>query len=334
MISLIFEFLKFKDRKVASTVCWSWYDASIQPRFLKKEVISLKDKNKMHNILNIYTKSLLPFFSFRIWSLGEQMKPPIDSINKNCWDWVNTIWPLLAPKVIYLEFLETGEFRGEILPAFLNVTQQLKVLKIRRLNYSEKVLCKINRLQSLEELELEFVYTFNLDKTKLLEVIPETLRKLSVKCTSMESKFIIDGLINLIKVCSSHLESLELCDVDLTYKVMESMVNLDMKLKKFSLLMINPMDCDNAPEIISVLLKTQWPLVDLELCANTFTYEHVLAITNTFKDLEKLSVTGICERSFETMAGISGSSFEALSRLTNSIDSLSKLKSLYIGVKR
>ncbi|KAF0768556.1 F-box domain-containing protein [Aphis craccivora] len=36
MISHIFEFLKLEDRKVASTVCWSWYNASIQPRFLKK----------------------------------------------------------------------------------------------------------------------------------------------------------------------------------------------------------------------------------------------------------------------------------------------------------
>jgi len=340
MISHIFEFLKLKDRKIASTVCWSWYYVSIQPRFLNKEVICLKNMNKMHDLLNIYTKSLLPYFSFRILGLEIKIEDDEDdavgSTKIDCWDWVHTIWPLLAPKVIYLEFFETVEIRDGILPALLSATQKLKVLKIRHVQYSyKKILFKVNRLQSLEELEIEYIHTFihPADETKLLGVIPETLRKLCVKSLSKESKFIIEDLIKVIKFCSSHLQSLELYDVSLTYEVMKSMVNLNMELKKFNLCMVDPTDCARASEIISLLLKTQWPLVDLKLCANCFTYEHVFAITKTFKDLEKLKVSGRSERSFETLAGINRSS-KALSRLTNSINSLTKLKSLYIGVER
>ncbi|KAE9545727.1 hypothetical protein AGLY_001270 [Aphis glycines] len=343
MISHIFEFLKLKHRKVASTVCWSWYHVSIQPRFLNKEVICLKYMNNMHDVLNIYTKSLRPYFAFRILGLeiktedDEDEDDVIDLTKKDCWDWVYTIWPLLASKVTYLEFFDTVKIRGGILPALLSVTQQLKVLKIRHVQYNyKKILHKVNRLQSLEELEIEYIHTFihSEDDTKLLGVIPETLRKLCVKSLSNESKFIIKDLIKVIKFCSSHLQSLELFDVNMTYKVMKSMVNLNMNLKKFHLCIVNPIDCARLPEIISLLLKTQWPLVDLKLRANCFTYEHVFTITDTFKDLEKLSVSGRSERSFETLTGISGSSFETLSRLTKSIDSLTKLKSLYIGVER
>ncbi|KAF0768557.1 Uncharacterized protein FWK35_00001548 [Aphis craccivora] len=337
MISNIFEFLKFKDRKVASTVCWSWYNASIQPRFLKKVVICLKGINKMYDVLNIYTKSLLPFFAFRILEIGiEDLGNAECSTNQNCWDWVYTIWPLLAPKVIYLEFIESIELRDDILPALLNVTQQLKGLKIRDVGYCRgKILYEVNRIQSLEELELQYTPALDVDdKTKMLGIIPKTLRKLCVKSVPKECEFVINDLINVIKFCSSHLKSVELFEVGQIYEIMESMVNLNMNLKKFGLHMVDHMDCDRAPEIILLLLKTQWPLVDLKLCAYSFTYDHVFAITNTFKDLEKLSVSGLSERAFETMAGIDGSSFEALSRLTNSISSLTKLKSLYIGIER
>lgn len=337
MISHIFEFLKFKDRKVASTVCWSWYNASIQPRFLKKVVICLKDINKMDDVLKIYTKSLLPFFAFRILEIGiEDLDYAEGSTNENRWDWVYTIWPLLAPKVIYLEFIETIQLRDDILPALLNVTQQLKGLKIRDVGYCRgKILYEVNRLQSLEELELQYAPALMFDnKTKMLGLIPETLRKLYVTFVPKECEFVIKDLINVIKFCSSHLQSVELIEVGQTYEMMELMVNLNMNLRKLGLHMVDWTDCHRAPEIILLLLKTKWPLVDLKLCADSFTYDHVFAITNTFKDLEKLSVSGLSERAFETMAGINGSSFEALSRLTNSIDSLTKLKSLYIGVER
>ncbi|XP_025192401.1 uncharacterized protein LOC112592531 [Melanaphis sacchari] len=341
MISHIFEFLEFKDKKVASSVCWSWYDASIQPRFLKNEVICLKDMNndKIHDVLKIYTKSLLPFFAFRICGLGVKIQDveeddAASSINKNHWNWVYTVWPLLAAKVIYLEFFDTVEFNDDILPALLNVTQQLKVLKIHNLQYSsKKELYKVNRLQSLEELVLDNLQTHNIDKNKLLGIIPEQLRKLCLK-SMWSSKFIIEDLTNILKFCSSHLESLELIDVDVTPELMESIVSLNMKLKKFSLFLADSMHYDHEPEIILPLFKTQWPLVDLTLCAECLTYEHLYVITSTFKDLEKLSVSGRSGTSFEVMVGISGSSFDSLTKLTDSIDSLTKLKSLYIGVER
>ncbi|KAF0768564.1 Uncharacterized protein FWK35_00001555 [Aphis craccivora] len=296
----------------------------------------------MHEVLDIYTKSLLPFFSFRIWDLGIKLEvieydedDAEGPTNQICWDWVDTIWPLLAPKVIYLEFYESL-IKDEILFTLLNISQQLKVLKIYHVDYSpKKILYKVNRLQSLEELELHFFLPLNPDEEiKVLGIIPKTLRKLCVKSVLKECEFVIKDLINVIKFCSSHLESLELFDVSWSYEIMESIVNLNMKLKKFGLHMVDRMDYRRAPEIILLLLKTKWPLVDLKLCADCFTYEHVFAITNTFKDLEKLSVSGLSERAFETMAGIDGSSFEALSKLTNSISSLTKLKSLYIGVER
>jgi len=346
MISHIFEFLKLEDKKSAATVCWSWYYASIQPRFLKKEVIRLQDRKKIPDVLKIFTNSLLPYFAFRIYDLGlivyedvpitETYKKALVSFEaeKKRFEFVHTIWPLLASKVVYLEFVNAVEFYYETLPGLLNPTQQLKVLKICGIQYShEKVLEKVNRLQSLEELVLENVHSLRLNKEKLLKIIPETLRKLCVK-SMWRSEFIIKDLSNVIQFCSSHLESLELFDVNLTFEVMQSIVNLNLKLKKFELYLRNSMYHINDPEIILLLLKTQWPLVDLKLCANCLTYENVFAIMNTFKDLEHLTVSSLSEGAFETMAGISGSSFEALSRLTNLIDSLTKLKSLYVGVQR
>lgn len=336
MISHIFEFLKLKHRKVASTVCWSWYHVSIQPRFLNKEVICLKYMNNVHDVLNIYTKSLRPYFAFRILSRKKKTEDDaVDSTEKDCWDWIYTIWPLLAPKVTYLEFFDRVKIKDGILPALLSVTPQLKVLKIRRVkcNY-KKILHEVNRLQSLEELEIEYSHTFDHpeDDTKLLGVIPETLRKLCVKSLSNENKFIIEDLIKVITFCSSHLQSLELFDVNMTYEMMQSMVNLNMNLRKFDLCIVNPIDCARVPKIISLLLKTQWPLVDLRLRASCFAYDHVSDIMDTFKDLEKLLVSGRSES--ETLAGITGSSFESLSRLTKSINSLTKLKHLFIGVDR
>uniref|UniRef100_A0A2S2PN23 F-box domain-containing protein n=1 Tax=Schizaphis graminum TaxID=13262 RepID=A0A2S2PN23_SCHGA len=333
MISHIFAFLKLEDKKVASSVCWSWYNVSILPRFLKNEVISLKDlkNDKMIDVLKIYTKSLRPFFAFRISVFeDEKLYYGSSSINKNQWHWVYTVWSFLGAKVVYLEVFIPEKFNDGILPALLNVTEQLKVLKINNLRFSSnEELYKVNRLQSLEELVLVNLHIHNIDKKKLLGIIPKQLRKLCFNFMP-NSKFIIEDLTDIFKFCSSHLESLELIDIEVTLALMESIVSLNMKLKKFGL----SINYDQEPEIILPLFKTQWPLVDLQLSGECLTYEHLFAITNTFKDLENLSVTGKSISSFEVLVGISGSSFDSLTKVTKSINSLKKLKSLCIGVER
>ncbi|XP_026811737.1 uncharacterized protein LOC113552913 [Rhopalosiphum maidis] len=335
MISHIFAFLKFEDRKVASSVCWSWYNVSIQPRFLKNEIICLKDmKNeKMIDVLQIYAKSLRPLFAFRISIIAKILDEAYygaRSINKNQWDWVYTVWSFIGAKVVYLEVFISVKCNDGILPALLNVTKQLKVLKIHDLTLcSEEELYKVNRLESLEELVLDKLEIHNIDKKKLLGIIPKQLRKLCLNYMQ-NSNSIIEDLTDVFKQCSSHLVSLELICIDVTLALMESIVSLNMKLKKFGL----TLDYDQGPEVILPLFKTQWPLVDLQLRGECLTYEHLFAITNTFKDLENLSVTGKSVSSFEVLVGIAGSSFDSLRKVTKSINSLKKLKSLCVGVER
>jgi len=322
MISHIFTFLKWEDIKVASSVCWSWYNVTIQPRFLKNEVICLRGmkNDKMIDVLKIYTKSLRPFFAFCI---------VFDAIGPNR-EWVYTVWSFLGGKVVYLEVFVPVKCNDGILPALLNVTKQLKVLKINNLELSSKEeLYKVNRLQSLEELVLYKPELHNIDKKKLLGIIPKQLRKLCL-IDMQNSNFIIEDLTEVFKLCSSHLVSLEFFGVDVTLAFMESIASLNMKLKKFAL----SLDYDQGPEVILPLFKTQWPLVDLQLRGERLTYEHLFAITNNFKDLQNLSVTGKSVSSFEVLVGIDGSSFNSLTKVTKSINSLKKLQTLCIGVER
>jgi hypothetical protein len=322
MISHIFAFLKFKDIKVASIVCWSWYNVTIQPRFLKNEVICLKNMktDKMIDVLKIYTKSLRPFFAFSI---------SVEEILPNC-DWVYTVWSFLGAKVVYLEVFVSTKLNDGILPALLNVTKQLKVLKIHNLHFfSEEELYKVNRFQSLEELVLDTLEIHNIDKKKLMGIIPKQLRKLCL-IDMLNSNFILEDLTEVFKLCSSHLVSLELTGIDVTLALMESIVSLNMKLEKFAL----SLDFDQGPEVILPLFKTQWPLVDLQLRGECLTHEHLLTITNKFKDLQHLSVTGKSISSFEEIVGIDGSTFNSITKITKSINSLKKLKTLYIGSEK
>lgn len=122
--------------------------------FLKNEVICLKemDNQEMQKALKVYTKSLRTFLTIKICGLGVTFQDNDEDdaeslINEN--HWVKTVWPLLATKVLSLEFFDTVEFIDGILPAILNESQHLKVLKIHNLQYSaEEELCKVKRLVS------------------------------------------------------------------------------------------------------------------------------------------------------------------------------------------
>lgn len=97
-------------------------------------------------------------------------------INDNLW--VNTTWPFLAARVFSIELFDTVELVDGILPALLNKTQQLKVLIIHNLQYSAKdELNTIKKLEFLEELTFNNFQTDNINKSKLLKVIPKQLKK-------------------------------------------------------------------------------------------------------------------------------------------------------------
>jgi hypothetical protein len=319
--------LQFGEKKIASTVCWSWYEASIHPMFLNNEVICLKDMDnqEIQEALKVYTKSLRAFFTFKICGLGISFQnndedDPEILINEN--HWVKTVWPLLATKVFFLEFFDTVEFIDDILPALLNETQHLKALKIHNLQYSPKEeLHKVKRLQLLEELTLDNLQTDNIDNDKLFGIIPKQLRKICLK-SMWCSKFIIDDINKVLNYCSFYLETLELINIDVTPELMRSIASLGMKLKRFCLVIADSMYYDHEPQIIWPLFKTQWPLIDLTLRADCLTNEHLYIITNTFKNLEKLSVSSDSATCNVTKDGI------------DSFVTLKKLKTLYVGFGR
>lgn len=320
-------FLKLADRKIASTVCWKWYEASIHPMFLNNEVVCLKDMDdqEIQDVLKVYTKSKRAFLSFKICGLGvSSMSDDEDNanyiVNEN--HWVKTVWPLLAAKVVSLEFFDTVEFVDNILQEMLNEAKQLKVLKIHNLQYSaEEELYKVTRLQSLEELKLNNLQTENIDKSKLLGVIPKQLRKICLE-SMWGSSFIIEDITQVLSYCSVYLETLELISIDVTPKLMQSIANLDMKLRKFCLILADSMHYDHEPGVLWPLFKTQWPLVSLTLRADCLTNEHLITISNTFKNLENLSVSSDSKTSHVDDFGI------------DSLGSLRKLKTLYIGFGR
>lgn len=251
------------------------------------------DDNEIRNVLEIYTKSWRAFLKFKFCGLGILLHDEDDAqipINKN--HWVYTVWPLLAPKVIFLEFFDTVEFHDDILPALLNVTQKLKVLKIHNLQYSSKEeLYKVNRLQSLEELVLDNLHTHNIDKRKLLGIIPKQLRKLCLK-SMWSSKSIIEDLTEVLKFCSFHLETLKLMNMDVTPELMQSIASLGMKLKKFCLSLVSSIHHVHEPEVIEPLFKTQWPLTSLMLRADFLSREHLVSINNVFQNIKVLSLFG------------------------------------------
>lgn len=290
--------------------------------FLNKEVICFKDmnNNEIRDALKVYTKSLRPLFSFKICGLGitVQMgdKDSESLVNEN--HWVNTVWPSIATKVFSLEFFDTVKFVEGILPAMLNATQQLTVLKIHNLQYCPKgELRKVKQLQSLKELNLDNFQTDNINECKLLGIIPEHLRKICFK-SMWCSKSIMDDIIKILCYSSSHLEILEFINIDVTPELMQSIASLGIKLKKFSLILADSIHYDHKPEILSPLFKTQWPLISLILRADCLTNEHLQSIANTFEHLERLSVSCDAATVNITEDGI------------NSLASLKKLKTLYI----
>lgn len=316
-------FLQFTDKKLASCVCWSWYEASIHPMFLKKEVICFKNMNnhEIQDALKVYSKSLRAFFSIKICGLGIKFQTGnediINVVNEN--HWVNTVWPLIADKVFFLEFFDTVKFVENILFTMLNATKRLKILKIHNLQRTSKgELFKVKRLQTLEELNLVNVRTDDIDKNKLLGIIPKTMKKISLK-SMLGSKFIIEDIVNVLSYCSLYLETLELIDIDVTPELMRSITCLNMKLKRFSLILADPLHYDHEPEMVWPLFKTHWPLLDLTLRADCLTDQDLFSISSTFKNLENLSVS--------SYAG----TFEVTNKGKDSLGSLKKLKSLYIG---
>lgn len=289
--------------------------------FLINEVICLKDldNHEIQNILKIYTKSLRAFFMFKICGLGVLFQDNDDAGNLvNESHWVNTVWPLLAAKVFSLEFFDTVEFVDDILPAILNKTEQLKVLKIHNLQYSPKEeLYKIKRLQSLEELKLDNFQIDSIDKGKLLKMVPKYLRKICLK-SMWCSKLIIEDITKVLNYCSFNLETLELINIDVTPELMQSIASVDMKLKYFYLVLASSMHYDHEPEILWPLFKTYWPLVGLTLHADCLTDEHLYIITDTFKNLENVSVSS------DNACNVTEDGLDIF-------DSLKKLKTLYVG---
>lgn len=275
--------------------------------------------HEIQNALEVYTKSVRPFFSFKICGLGiisgysnENFK---SLVGKN--HWVNIIWPLVAKKVFYLEFFDTIEFVPDILPAMLNATQQLQVLKIHNLQYSpDGELYKVKKLQSLKELNLDNFLTDNIDKNKLLGIIPEHLRKICLK-SMLGSESIIGDIVNILSYCSLSLETLELINIDVTPALMRSILCLGIKLKHFCLTLVDSMHYDHEPEILWPLFKTQWPLIGLTLHADCLTNGHFYKIIQTFNDLEILSIS-----SDETTLSIN-------EEIVNSLDTLKQFKTLY-----
>lgn len=265
--------------------------------FLNNEVICLKDMNnhEIQDVLKVYTKSFRPFFSIKICGLGVSFQNSDDDYTErfiNEKHWVKTVWPLLATKVFFLEFFDTVEFVDGILPAILNETGQLKILKIHNLQYSHKEeLLKIKRLQSLKELTLDNFLTDNIDENKLFGIIPKQLCKICLKSLWC-SRDIIEDLTKVLNYCSHYLETLELIDIDVTPELMQSISSIaDMKLKHFCLVLADSLYYEHEPETIWPLFKTQWPLICLTLYADCLTNEHLFMIADSFKNLESLSVS-------------------------------------------
>jgi len=263
--------------------------------FLTNEVICFKDmdNHEIQNALEVYTKSLRAFFSFKICGLGVTCCNSNENFNnlvdKN--HWVNVVWPLLAKKVFSLEFFDTVEFVQDILPALLNATQQLQVLKIHNLQYCPyEELYKVKKLQSLKELHLDNFLTYNIDRNKLLGIIPEHLQKICLK-SMLDSESIIGDIVNVLSYCSLSLKTLKLINIDVTPALMRSISCLNIKLKHFCLILTNSLHYDHEPEILWPLFKTQWPLISLTLHADCLTNRHFYKIIQTFNDLEILSMS-------------------------------------------
>lgn len=288
--------MSLKDRKNASTVCRFWYEASIHPTFLCNEVVCLKDMDdkEIKKVMKVYSISVRSLFAFKFCGLGISFLENENddagcSVDEN--HWAKTYWPLIGSKVFSLEFFDTVEFVDGILPAILNVTKNLRELKIHNLQYSpNEELFKVKRLQSLKVLKLDNLQTENIDNDKLLGVIPKGLNKLCLK-SMWGSKFIIKDITKVISHCSLYLEDLELIDIDVSSELMQSIANLDMKLKIFCLVLASSMHYDHEPEIMWPLFKTQWPLIRLALHGDCLTYRFLRAITETFHDLEGFTVS-------------------------------------------
>lgn len=287
---------------------------------LNKEVICLRDMDnrEISDVLQIYTKSIRPFFSFKICGLGVvSFGNSDDDYETICVNhWVKTIWPLLAAKVLYLEFSNTVEFIDGILPAILNETVQLSVLKIHNLQYSPKEeLLKVKRLLSLKKLTLDNFSTHHIDKDKLLGIIPKQLSKIFLK-SLLYSSDVIEDLTKVLNHCSSNLETLELIDIDVTPALMQSISSIDgMRLKKFSLVLLNSPHYDQESGTLLPLFKTQWPLKRLTLCSDGLNDNHLKMIFDTFKNVKKVIVSTNSETS--NMTGGGSMSFHPVKKVKN-----------------
>lgn len=289
--------------------------------FVNNEVICLNDLNnyEIKNVLKIYTKSIRAFFIFKICGLGITFNGDDDGCLIDEGHWVKTVWPLLSTKVISLEFFNTVEFIDGILPAILNGTDKLKLLKIHNFQYSPiDELYKVKRLQSLEQLTLNNCQVENINKNKLLGIIPKQLRKICLK-SMWGSQFIIEDITRVLSYCSLYLETLELISIDVTPELMQSIAGLDMKLKKFCLILAECMHYEHEPEMLCPLFNTKWPLISLTLRADCLTNKHLCTIANTFKNLENLSLSSDTSTNNVTEDGI------------NALGSLKNLKTIYIG---
>lgn len=294
--------------------------------FLKNEVICLKDMgdSEIHDALEVYSKCLRSFFSFKICGFGvsfceKDEDDTSSSIDEN--HWVKTVWPLIVDRVVILEFFDTVEFNDDILPTILNQTKNLRILKIHNLQFSPKEeLVKIHELSSLEELTLDNLETDNIDNKKLLLILPEKLRKLSLK-SMWGSNFIINDITNILKRCSLNLQTLELISIDVTPAFMRSVASIDMKLKKFCLILADSMHYDHDPEVLQPLFQTKWPLKSLTLRADCLNNEHLFDLTNKFKNLEILSISSDSKSNVNDIGIIS-------------LGKLKRLKNLYLGFGR
>lgn len=288
--------------------------------FLNKEDIYLKDlkNHKILDVLSIFTKSKRSIFRFKICGLGISYSD--DAMNYAHFisneHWVNTVWPLLANKVVSLEFFDTVEFVDNILPAMLNVTQQLRTLKIHNLQYCHtEEFYKMKRIDSLRELKLDCFLTDNINNGKLLGVIPKQLQVLSLK-SMWGSQSIIGDLITIFEFCAPHLKTLDLMNIDASPELMHSISTMDMKLSAFRLTLADPIHYDHEPSIFDPIFETDWPLISLTLRADCLLDEHFIKISEKFKNVRNLSLSSESSIVDFTDDGIA-QSFRALTKLKN-----------------
>lgn len=104
-------------------------------------------------------------------------------------------------------------------------------------------------------------------------------------------QLIFEDIINILNYCSFNIKSLELINIDVTFKLMESITSIDMKLKTFRLILANYLYYEHEPEIFMPLFKTKWPLVDLTVVADCLTYEHFNIVLDALKNLKKIQVS-------------------------------------------